>query len=106
MLPSVPWAGSGFRMEFFRREGTAGRLRERLVSARRGRRLLGALGRYALSELAIPELFVSVPAYLPLGDPFNVGQMYALFDEAMRTGQRWLSTFDTAVDLHLCVDTI
>jgi predicted dehydrogenase len=59
-----------------------------------------------LRELAIPERFVYVPADFPRGDPFNVGQMYALFAEAIRTGQSRLPTFDTAVDLHHLVDTI
>jgi hypothetical protein len=32
--------------------------------------------------------------------------MYALFAEAIRTGQSRLPTFDTAVDLHHFIDTI
>ena len=40
------------------------------------------------------------------GDPFNVGQMYALLAEAIQTGKSRLPTFDTAVDLHRFVDTI
>jgi predicted dehydrogenase len=35
-----------------------------------------------------------------------VSQMYALFAEAIRTGQSRLPTFDTAVDLHRFIDTI
>ena len=47
-----------------------------------------------------------VPADFPSGDPFNVGQMYALFAAAIRTGQSRVPTFDTAVDLHRFIDTI
>ena len=47
-----------------------------------------------------------VPADFPRGDPFNVGQMYALFAEAIRTGQSRVPTFDTAVDLHRFIDAI
>ena len=47
-----------------------------------------------------------VPADFPRGDPFNVGQMYALFPQAIRTGQSRVPTFDTAVDLHRFIDTI
>ena len=54
----------------------------------------------------IPERFVSVPVDFPRGDPFNVGQMYALFAEAIRTGQSRLPAFDTAVDLHRFLDTL
>ena len=66
----------------------------------------GARGSHELRDLTIPERFVYVPADFPRGDPFNVGQMYALFAEAIRTGQSRLPTFDVAVDLHRFVDTI
>jgi predicted dehydrogenase len=105
-VAAVPCAGSGFRMEIYGREGTL--VTTGNVSSQRGEmlRLQGARGSHELSELAIPERFVHVPADFPQGDPFNVGQMYALFAEAIRTGQSHLPTFDTAVDLHHFVDTI
>jgi predicted dehydrogenase len=105
-VAAVPWAGSGFRMEIYGREGTL--VTTGNVSSQRGEmlRLQGARGSHELRELAIPERFVHVPADFPRGDPFNVGQMYALFAAAIRTGQSRLPTFDTAVDLHHFVDTI
>ena len=103
---SVPWAGSGFRMEIYGREGTL--VATGSVSSQRGEmlRVQGAQGSHELKDLTIPERFVYVPDDFPRGDPFNVGQMYALFAEAIRTGQSRLPTFDTAVDLHRFVDTI
>jgi len=103
---AVPWAGSGFRMEIYGREGTL--VTTGSVSSQRGEtlRLQGARGGHELRELEVPERFVYVPADFPRGDPFNVGQMYALFAEAIRTGQNRLPTFDTAVDLHRFIDTI
>ena len=105
-VAAVPWAGSGFRMEIYGRDGTL--VTTGTVSSQRGERLrlLGARGSHELRELAIPERFVYVPADFPRGDPFNVGQMYALFAEAIRTGQSRLPTFDTAVDLHHFIETI
>src|SRR6266566_3230454 len=105
-VAAVPWAGSGFRMEIYGREGTL--VTTGNVSSQRGEmlRLQGARGSHELSELAIPERFVYVPADFPRGDPFNVGQMYALFAEAIRTGQSRVPTFDTAVDLHRFLDAI
>jgi hypothetical protein len=49
-----------------------------------------------------------VPKEFPRGDPFNVGQMYSLFAEAIRSGKTppRLATFDTAVDLHHFIDTL
>jgi predicted dehydrogenase len=103
---AVPWAGSGFRMEIYGREGTL--VTTGSVSSQRGEmlRVQGAQRSHALKDLAIPERFVFVPADFPRGDPFNVGQMYALFAEAIRTGQSRLPTFDIAVDLHRFVDTL
>jgi predicted dehydrogenase len=103
---AVPWAGSGFRMEIYGREGTL--VATGTVSSQRGETLYlqGARGSHELSELVVPERFVHVPADFPRGDPFNIGQMYALFAEAIRTGQSRLPTFDTAVDLHRFIDTI
>lgn len=105
-VAAVPWAGSGFRMEIYGREGTL--VTTGSVSSQRGEmlRVQGAQGSHELRDLAIPERFVYVPADFPRGDPFNVGQMYALFTEAIRTGQSRLPTFDVAVDLHRFVDTI
>ena len=103
---AVPWAGSGFRMEIYGREGTI--VTTGSVSSQRGEmlRVQGAQGSHELKDLTIPERFVYVPDDFPRGDPFNVGQMYALFAEAIRTGQSRLPTFDTAVDLHRFLDTI
>src|SRR6266853_1021985 len=105
-VAAAPWAGSGFRMEVYGREGTL--VVTGTVSSQRGEtlRLQGARGGHALSTLEVPERFVYVPADFPRGDPFNVGQMYALFAEAIRTGQSRVPTFDTAVDLHRFIDAI
>src|SRR5919197_1281772 len=105
-VAAVPWAGSGFRMEIYGREGTL--VATGSVSSQRGEtlRLQGARGSHQLSDLPVPERFVYVPPDFPQGDPFNVGQMYALFAAAVRTGQNRAPTFDTAVDLHRFIDTI
>jgi predicted dehydrogenase len=69
-------------------------------------RLQGAQRSHELKDLPIPDRFVWVPPEFPRGDPFNVGQMYKLFADAVRTGKNQLPTFDTAVELHRFLDTI
>ena len=103
---AAPWAGSGYRMEIYGREGTL--VATGSVSSQRGEmlRVQGAQRSHHLEDLEIPDRFVYVPADFPQGDPFNVGQMYSLFAEAVRTDQNRLPTFDTAVDLHRFIDTI
>ena len=103
---AVPWAGSGFRMEIYGREGTL--ITTGSVSSQRGEmlRIQGAQGSHELKDLAIPGRFVYVPDDFPRGDPFNVGQIYALFAKAIRAGQSGLPMFDTAVELHRFIDMI
>ena len=107
-VAAVPWAGGGYRMVIYGREGTL--VATGNVSSQRGEmlRVQGAKRSHELRELAIPDRFVWLPPEFPRGDPFNVGQMYALFAAAVRTGknQSRLPTFETAVDLHHFVDTI
>ena len=103
---AVPWAGSGYRMEIYGREGTL--VATGSVSSQRGEmlRVQGARGSHELEDLEIPERFVYVPPGFPQGDPFNVGQLYALFAEAIRTGESRLPTFEDAVDLHRFIDIL
>ena len=103
---AAPWAGSGYRMEIYGREGTL--VATGSVSSQRGEmlRVQGTQRSHQLEDLEIPDRFAFVPADFPQGDPYNVGQMYSLFAEAVRTGQNRLPTFDTAVDLHRFIDTI
>ena len=103
---AVPWAGTGYRMEIFGREGTL--VVTGNVSSQRGEmlRVRGAQGSHQLQDLDIPQRFSYVPDDFPQGDPFNVGQLYALFAEAIRSGQNRAPTFDTAVGLHRFLDTV
>jgi predicted dehydrogenase len=103
---AAPWAGSGFRMEIYGRDGTL--IVTGDVSSQRGDtlRLQGAQGGHELTDLEVPDRFIHVPADFPRGDPYNVGQMYSLFADAIRTGQSAVPTFDTAVDLHRFIDAI
>ncbi len=105
---AVPWGGPGFRMEIFGRDGAI--IATGNISSQRGEmlRIMGAQKSQTLQALTIPDRFKHVPADFPQGDPYNVGQMYALFAEGIRTGKpnSRLPTFETAVELHRFIDTI
>jgi len=107
-VAAVPWAGGGLRVVIYGREGTL--VATGSVSSQRGEmlRVQGAKGSHELRDMPIPDRFVWLPPEFPRGDPFNIGQMYHLFAEAIRTGQKQsrLPTFDTAVGLHRFLDTI
>ena len=93
-------------MEIYGREGTL--VTTGSVSSQRGEmlRVRGARGSHELQDQDIPERFVYAPSDFPCGDPFNIGQMYTLFAEAVRTGHNRAPTFDVAVDLHRFIDII
>ena len=105
---AAPWAGSGYRMEIYGREGTL--VVTGSVSSQRGEmlRVQGAQRSHQLQDLEIPQRFVYVPDDFPKGDPFNIGQLYTLFAGAIRNGESRppMPTFDTAVGLHRFIDTI
>jgi predicted dehydrogenase len=105
-VATIPWAGSGYRMEIYGREGTlvaSGRNSPQLVTVR----LQGAkAGESDLHDIDIPAEYSYVPAKMPAGEPYNVGQMYALFGRAIRSGESCQPDFDTAVSLHRFIDTV
>lgn len=104
---SIPWAGSGYCMEIYGREGT-------LVATSSDSPQLGTVqvqgtrGSGSLETLEIPPHHRYVPDTMPSGAPYNVGQLYAQFARAIRTGAAppGSPTFDTAVNLHRLIDAI
>jgi predicted dehydrogenase len=101
-----PWAGSGFHMEIYGRKGTlvaSGANSPQLMEVR----LQGAQeGEHHLHDLAIPARYTYVSEDMPKGEPYNVGQMYALFAQAIRSGQPCQPDFAAAVALHRFIDTV
>ena len=102
-IANNPWAGSGYRMEIYGREGTL------VVSSdespnHEGARIHGAQGSDELGELTIPGRYVYVLEGMPRGAPYNVGQMYYKFGEAIRSGEPCQPDFNAAVELHRFID--
>jgi predicted dehydrogenase len=106
-IAALPYAGSGYRMEIYGREGTliaAGEDSPQLNEVS----LSGAQRGNALAPLAVPERFTYASAGTPGGEAANVGQMYAMFADAInnRGGDARLPDFATAVELHRLVDAV
>jgi predicted dehydrogenase len=102
---AIPFAGSGYRMEIYGREGTfvaSGEDSPQLSEVS----LQGAKASHTLTPIPIPERFTLAAPATPSGEAFNVGQMYTLFARAIRDGQSHQPTFATAVELHRLVDAI
>ncbi|MBV9685697.1 MAG: Gfo/Idh/MocA family oxidoreductase [Alphaproteobacteria bacterium] len=102
---AIPFAGSGYRMEIYGRDGTlvaAGKDSPQLSEVF----LHGAKGNNALAPIPVPQHFTFAAPGTPPGEAFNVGQMYRLFARAIRHGDGTQPNFDTAVELHRLVDAI
>jgi predicted dehydrogenase len=104
-IGAIPYAGSGYRMEIYGRDGTlvaSGEDSPQLSKVS----LHGAKSGNALAPIPVPGHFTLAAPGTPAGEPVNVGQMYALFARAIRDRDSRLPTFATAVDLHRLVDAI
>src|SRR5215472_5796533 len=102
---AIPFAGGGYRMEIYGRGGSlvaTGKDSPQLSEVF----LQGAQGNNTLASMPVPERFSFTAPGAPLGEPVNVGQMYALFVQAIRGGESCQPTFETAVDLHRLIDAI
>jgi predicted dehydrogenase len=101
----IPYAGSGYRMEIYGREGTLVASGE--DSPQLGEVFLhGAQKGNALAPIAVPDRFTVAASGTPTGEAANVGQMYALFAESIGGGKGHQPDFATAVELHHLVDAI
>jgi predicted dehydrogenase len=104
-IGAVPFAGSGYRMEIYGRDGTlvaTGEDSPQLSAVS----LHGAKGGNTIAPMPVPQRCTLAAPGTPAGEAVNVGQMYTLFARAIRDGERRQPTFETAVELHRLVDAV
>ena len=104
-VANIPWAGSGYRLEIYGREGTL------LISSERSPnthtvRLQGVREGNTLEDLKVPEKYTYVLEGMPQREPYNVGQMYYQFGQSILSGENCQPDFNTAVELHRLLDNI
>src|SRR5215472_5306966 len=109
-IGAIPFAGSGYRMEIYGRDGTlvaCGEDSPQLSDVV----LRGAKGGNTLYPVPVPDRLNFASPGTPSGEAVNVGQMFSLFaqvirDWALRGGESRHPTFATAVDLHRLIDAV
>ena len=104
-IGAIPFAGSGYRMEIYGRDGTlvaAGEDSPQLSEVF----LQGAKGGNTLAPIPVSDRFAFAAPGTPSGEALNVGQLYTQFARAIRDGESHQPTFATAVDLHRLVDAV
>ena len=104
-IAAIPYAGSGYRMEIYGREGTlvlVGEESPQLCAVS----LEGAQRGNGLAPIPVPPHLTVASPDTPSGEAFNVGQMYTRFARAIGEGKSREPDFATAVALHRLVDAI
>ncbi len=104
-VASNPWAGSGYRMEIYGSEGTLVASSEESPN-HVGTRVQGVQGGNRLEDLPVPAGYTYVLEGMPMGAPYNVGQMYYKFGESIRESSGGQPDFAEAVRLHQFIDRI
>ena len=105
-VSTVPWHGSGWRMEVYGREGSIVASSHEMVQYAQIR-LQGGLGPdSSLADLPIPERLTWIPGEVPQGAPFNVAQMFRRLGQGILEGNAVEPDFDLAVKRHQLLDII
>src|SRR6202049_3036428 len=98
-LAAIPFAGSGYRMEIYGRDGTLVAMGE--DSPQLSQVFLpGAQGGNTLAPIPVPQRFTVAAPGTPSGEAINVGQMYTLFAQAIRDRESHQPTFHHRVTEH------
>ena len=105
-VATVPWHGTGWRMEVYGRDGTLVASSSQMVQYAQIRLQGGRANDSALQDLPVPERLTWVPGEVPRGAPFNVAQMYRRLGTAIRGEEEVKPDFDQAVQRHRLLDTI
>ena len=99
-VATIPWHGTGWRMEVYGRDGTLTASSEEMIQY--GNIIIrGANGNETkLAEIPIPDGLTYIPSEVPTGAPFNVAQIYRTLGKAVNEGTKTMPDFDFAVDRH------
>ena len=100
-IATVPYAGAGYQMEVYGREGTL------IVTSEdspqlRSMRIQGAQKGNELKDLPVPASYGDAGH----GEPGIVGKMYSELAAAIRGNRACETSFDTAVELHHFLDDV
>lgn len=102
-----PYHGSGYRLEIYGKEGTLMMVGGGEAGQETRRKILyGGKDDKSMTELPVPERFKCVPEALREGQPYDVGQMWVKFAEAIRSSAPVEADFDHAVRRHRMLDAI
>ncbi len=105
-IATIPWNGSGWRMEIYGTEGTLSASSVEMVQYGNVQ-LSGAKGSgQPLQPLEVPARLSLAPETVPPGEAYNVAQLYQIMGDAIRNDGEAQPDFDTAVARHRFLDLL
>ena len=105
-IATIPWNGSGWRMEVYGTGGTLSARSEEMVQYGNVH-LYGSQGAgQSLQPLEVPSRLSLAPDGVPSGEPYNVAQLYRTIGDAISNGGEAQPDFDTAVQRHRFLDLL
>ena len=105
-VATVPWHGTGWRMEVYGSEGTLVASSRQMVQYA-DIELQGGRGEGgALETLPVPDRLTWLPGEVPMGEPFNLAQMFRRLAQAIGEGKGAAPDFDLALKRHRLLDAI
>ncbi len=105
-IATIPWNGSGWRMEVYGSKGTLAASSQEMVQYGNVQ-LSGSQGAgQPLQQLEVPDRLSVTSGSVPAGEPYNVAQLYETIGSAIRDGGEAQPDFDTAVDRHRFLDLL
>ena len=105
-IATIPWNGSGWRMEVYGTGGTISASSVEMVQYGNVQ-LYGSQGAgQALQPLEAPSRLRAAPDTVPPGEPYNVAQLYRSIGDSIRSGGHPEPDFDTAVSRHKLLDLL
>ena len=111
-IGTIPWHGSGWKIEVYGREGTLVASSREMVQYA-NIHLWGGVGVRRSQdvggdpkELPVPDRLTWIPGEVPKGEPFNVAQLYRRLSEAIQEGKPASPDFDLALKRHRLLDAI
>ena len=105
-IATIPWNGSGWRMEVYGAEGTLRASSQEMVQYG-SVKLLGSQGAgKSLQPLDVPSRLFNAPDTVPQGEPYNVAQLYHIIGDSIQNGGDPQPDFAAAVERHKFLDLL
>ena len=105
-VASIPWNGTGWRMDIYGREGTIVISGPGVVSFTDYRLQGSSKTERELKDLPIPDHLTWVPPEVPKGQPFNLAQALRRFAEGIRNGRSVEPDFNVGGTRHRMIAAI